>query len=384
MDTLVYHPVIPNRWFVNFNRLASEGFPEQLEIVQQGKASLSETTTFEPGLDFQSTKDFDFTDELLQAGGRGRYGAGEPLSYISYPVFDSFDGANKTTAAVLIATTYWNSYFQGIPDDVKGIVCVVSNSAGQAFTYQINGRGRTEFLGLQDHHDSRYDGWRLTAEYSTFLSSQGSTIEYTGVPVDDEFIAYKLEVYPSRVVEDAYLTNEPIYFALAIGAVFVLCAIIFVIYNKLVDNRQNLVMTTAVKSTAVVDSMFPSNVRDRLMENVAAPGVSGTSTPTLREGEAPGEERAPTSRLKSQPIADYFEGTKVNCAYLLARIHDTFDADTISCVSGQNSECTVFFADIQGFTAWCDTRAPVEVFTLLETLYGKFHLYQRNCLLHLH
>ena len=30
------------------------------------------------------------------------------------------------------------------------------------------------------------------------------------------------------------------------------------------------------------------------------------------------------------------------------------------------------FADIVGFTAFCDGREPTDVFTLLETLYGKF------------
>lgn len=37
------------------------------------------------------------------------------------------------------------------------------------------------------------------------------------------------------------------------------------------------------------------------------------------------------------------------------------------------SHCTVFFADIAGFTAWSSTREPTQVFILLETLYeGKY------------
>jgi class 3 adenylate cyclase len=35
-------------------------------------------------------------------------------------------------------------------------------------------------------------------------------------------------------------------------------------------------------------------------------------------------------------------------------------------------DTTVLFADISGFTAWSATRDPVEVFTLLENLYGAF------------
>jgi class 3 adenylate cyclase len=32
----------------------------------------------------------------------------------------------------------------------------------------------------------------------------------------------------------------------------------------------------------------------------------------------------------------------------------------------------VLFADIAGFTAWASQRDPIQVFTLLETLYGAF------------
>ena len=35
-------------------------------------------------------------------------------------------------------------------------------------------------------------------------------------------------------------------------------------------------------------------------------------------------------------------------------------------------ECTVFFADLAGFTLWSSKRQPTEVFMLLETLYGAF------------
>ena len=34
--------------------------------------------------------------------------------------------------------------------------------------------------------------------------------------------------------------------------------------------------------------------------------------------------------------------------------------------------CTVFFADIAGFTAWSSTREPTQVFILLQTVYQNF------------
>jgi class 3 adenylate cyclase len=35
-------------------------------------------------------------------------------------------------------------------------------------------------------------------------------------------------------------------------------------------------------------------------------------------------------------------------------------------------ECTVFYADIAGFTAWSSTREPAQVFMLLQSVYGAF------------
>jgi hypothetical protein len=37
-------------------------------------------------------------------------------------------------------------------------------------------------------------------------------------------------------------------------------------YDRLVERRQEIVVEQAVQSTAVVASLFPKNVRDRLME----------------------------------------------------------------------------------------------------------------------
>ena len=34
--------------------------------------------------------------------------------------------------------------------------------------------------------------------------------------------------------------------------------------------------------------------------------------------------------------------------------------------------CTVFFGDIAGFTAWSSTREPAQVFILLQTVYQNF------------
>jgi hypothetical protein len=47
------------------------------------------------------------------------------------------------------------------------------------------------------------------------------------------------------------------------GAHLVFTSLVFLLYDRLVERRQK-VMSTAVQSSAIVSSLFPSQVRDRL------------------------------------------------------------------------------------------------------------------------
>jgi len=102
-------------------------------------------------------------------------------------------------------------------------------------------------------------------------------------------------------------------------------------------------MTTAVRSTAIVSSLFPATVRDRLypMEDpVKKEAPKNRMRSFMNESTHNSSTRAGTSG--SSPIADLFP------------------------------EATVLFSDIAGFTAWSSVRQPSQVFILLETLYGAF------------
>jgi class 3 adenylate cyclase len=96
-------------------------------------------------------------------------------------------------------------------------------------------------------------------------------------------------------------------------------------------------MQSVLETNRFVSTLFPANVRDRVM-NDANDDVRGTSFLT----SSGNNEEADFGVYQTRPIADYFPYT------------------------------TVMFADISGFTAWSSTREPFQVFQLLETLYGAF------------
>jgi hypothetical protein len=103
-------------------------------------------------------------------------------------------------------------------------------------------------------------------------------------------------------------------------------------------------MDKAIKASAVVSSLFPEAVRDRIYnehdekekETAGWRAENNKGKSFMTNGDEISEAK------KGRPIADKFNNT------------------------------TILFADIPGFTKWSSTRLPHEVFELLEALYGAF------------
>jgi len=99
----------------------------------------------------------------------------------------------------------------------------------------------------------------------------------------------------------------------------------FAVYDMIVQRRNQKLVYNAARSNAIVTSLFPKNVRERIVaqeENVADIGKN--------------------TKPKGPPIADLY------------------------------LESTILFADVVGFTAWSSVREPSQVFSLLEAIYGTF------------
>ena len=144
-------------------------------------------------------------------------------------------------------------------------------------------------------------------------------------------------IFPSAKFHDNYKTNTPTIYAAVVAFTFVLVAAVFFIYDLLVQYRNEKIVVTAARSNAIVSSMFPDAIRDRLLQRNDAPSKRGHLKSYLLNGEDGG-----CDNLSSKPLADLF------------------------------LETTVMFADISGFTAWSSVRDPSQVFSLLEAVYKAF------------
>ena len=133
------------------------------------------------------------------------------------------------------------------------------------------------------------------------------------------------------------------------------------------SRRQNKVLSKAVKSTAIVKALFPENVHKRMYgedESV------DPDKPLVRKGSVikdSNNNKWKVNEKRATKVTDFLQGNELsspspsnNPKQKSKPIADLFP------------DCTVFFADLAGFTSWSSKRQPTEVFELLETLYGAF------------
>lgn len=142
-----------------------------------------------------------------------------------------------------------------LPNGANGLIVVISSPCNPSFTYEINGP-TTLYVGKGDLHDIRYKEMMITGKLHELDAFSVAESDYNGVPLDKEYCPYTINIYPSRNKENEYMTSNPIIFACVAASIFLFTSLVFVVYDRMVEKRQNKVMSTAVKSTAVVSSLL--------------------------------------------------------------------------------------------------------------------------------
>ena len=317
--------------------------PEVGSLIQQAyshsKAVLGGFVTYE-GIENGNAAAF---VKMTLASGQYRFNGEEllldPSTGMSYPVFDSFDRKTRKVVGMLGFTLYWKFYLRNIlPPNARGIYCVLTNTRNESITYRIDG-SEAEYVGFADMHDERYDDYEHSLTLGDFVKGMksASTLSYTSVEINFGYTDYTVKVYPSRETEDQFRNSDPLVFSLVIVGVFVFSSLVFAIYDYLVARRQRIVMDRAVASSAIVSSLYPSQVRDQIYNE----------TDTKTKGV--GDDQAVQNLMSG--------GVALPASRRNAHVYP---------------QTTVLFADLAGFTQWSSGRQPDEVFELLETIYAAF------------
>lgn len=177
-----------------------------------------------------------------------------PHSYIAEPVYESFEPDAKKVGFLLGLTSWENLFNNILPEGADGVIVVISGSCGDKLTFRLDGP-RPVFLGKDDFHERKFD-----SKYNHSI-----VIEDYPNGIVDGLCFHEMSVYPSTVLYNSYETSRPIVYTCAMVLAFLGSATLFLLYDRLVTSRQRKAMADAARSNAIVSSLFPAQVRDRLM-----------------------------------------------------------------------------------------------------------------------
>ena len=297
-----------------------------------------------------------------------------PVASLLYPIFNTIVPAmttateNRNTtanssihedvAAVLEMVFQWDFYLKrALPADSNALLVVVSSDEKcqqSSLSFEVSGEA-VAYIGEGDLHQNDFNNMMVSTMLTDFMK-QDSTDYYTGVPVNADHCPWKISIYATQDMEDAFYTLLPLYLVLSGLLIFVWTCAIFMSYDWLVEKRQRKVMAMAIKSDQIVAQLFPANFRDALYDQ-----DSNKQKSKKEEIGAPSGDRKEMMAGWNADIVESFKqsvGANLNGANEpMARLYP---------------KCTVFFADIAGFTAWSSARTPAQVFTLLETTWKAF------------
>jgi hypothetical protein len=180
---------------------------------------------------------------------------------------------------------------------------------------------QADFLGKGDKHNEKFSQWEYV------IPLHDSSIKSR----NDSQCFFSFHVYPTDEFESTYHSTTPEVVTVVLVTSFFFVLSTFAVYDRCVARFSNKVLFEVSRSQAIVSTMFPSNVQDRLFSDGPASlnsrGKLGNKS-RLKNFLAAGEEN---DFFNSKPIADLF------------------------------LETTVLFADVVGFTAWSSTREPSQV-----------------------
>jgi Adenylate and Guanylate cyclase catalytic domain len=282
---------------------------------------------------------------LSTQAGKEVYYEGDPISDVYIPVAKSFE--DNSTVAIIVAYVHWAGHFRDLlPENSKDITVVLDDSCTGPSTLLVRGKN-VIFVGKGALHDSSFESFQAYSSFESLKVIQDGT--ESGLPYLSSYCPPSVKIYPTMAYNDQFNSKQPVSMTVTVALVFVFAILVFIAYDRLVERRQELVLRKALQSTAIVSSLFPQSVAERLMQQ------QNTS------------DKTNWGMNSHQRLRSFVANQEKSTVDSEATIADLFPNATVS------------FADIAGFTAWSSTREPTQVFILLQTLYQAFdHIANRR------
>ena len=297
-------PIANHSSLINFDVFAYGAFSETFQRLEDnpGRATISNIVN----LDMSDPNATDIS----------------PESFFAIPIMDTLSPkpssprkGDNGIVGVITAFVSWSDFFKALlPDTVIGVIAVYENTCGQdgdgqVFSFELSGPNVT-YMGGQDIHDWVYDDLEITINVTSALFGNETVDGRSAADIDCQ---HTVRLFPSDALKETFTNVAPIVYAGFVVFVFVLTAGVFVLYDWLVERRQGKVIDSATRSNAIVSSLFPANVRGRLMAEAGSGGSVGGDLDPTDAGDDP-EDITRDQILTTRPIADLF----TDCTVLFA------------------------------------------------------------------
>ena len=355
---------------------------------------------------------------------------------VSYGTIKNFTVAQQEVVGIYIAAIQWDTFLaRHVTEGTPGVEIVLQNPWGESLTYQVSSNGDTTMtttslsVASGDQHSSEYSEISqsttltgrlepttnnnqaedaLIARSSIMVRHPHTEKELVsaGYNISEDLMnndgsSFQMTIYPKKSFEEAYQTTEPLVITIVLAALVFVAISVFFWYSQSVHNRQQKLVETANRTALVVKSLFPSNVRDRIMKEAEESDQKNKAKQKQAKDREAANEGSASSGLDRPAAGALTGGNSILGNISVGSVgsrgsrygrrgssrgsakgnadpsqrNNSMGSDNpygSKPIADHFSATTVLFADLVGFTAWSSVRERVAVFTLLETIYHAF------------
>ncbi len=190
-----------------------------------------------------------------------------PVIELHYPVFRDIVSAKGDVVGALTFSIGLEALLENALDGFEDepLTAVVQTSCGGEISFMVRGE-TVEFLGPGNLKEKIPNVGSFELVESTFEQFDDKIRSLSGTyPTSNNvFCSYRLLAFPTIETHTHFLTNRPVVVEMIVGLLFLFTVSVFLGYDCLVERRQRKVLAAVQRSNALVGSLFPQAVRDRL------------------------------------------------------------------------------------------------------------------------
>jgi hypothetical protein len=303
---------------INYNDLAASSFQKVYQTMKETlQVSLSELILLEITTSTTTTTIPSGEEEQQQPPLL-------PRTIVLQPIFESLSLDNGKIVGYFKAILSWNDLLRNIvPPEIRGLQVVVKGincGAGDTatsgtmdndndddnsrVTLQIEGANATMIQRGDPQDDNNAGGTKKMLLTSSLLLGTTTTTTMVGGEPSTASCAYELTIHGTEEFREMYYDQKPILYPLLGVSIFVLTTLLFLLYDCCVQKRQRKLLDSASRFHAIVDSLFPANVRDRLIRDSTNFGARSLSFNKIVNGEAMPGNKNKKGRSKKNMFAN--------------------------------------------------------------------------------